>query len=305
MLPQILLWILMAIMATGCAAFSVQSAFLLVPLTGLLYSGLAHAANNILMDNHCPYDLYFWTVGPAGSGFNGTDHEVLTISANSRTIHGMINTEAIHGGISLKIRDLPRYQVAPAGIIQVEYNLEPSKNDIWYDLSAVDCNRNLGPEDPSFCPLIQGGMKIYVPDADEKNCPPAWCDATGCFNTYTEHGFWKGEPSFRCDAGVDIMFETCTESAGPRTFNGQLEPGLPVEPAPDSTPGQPTQDGICGAQSPGGLTCSGYANGNCCSCKFQVPDDHIVPSDADEVSSVWILWLLRAVLRRWLPDRFW
>ncbi|KAF1351588.1 hypothetical protein EJ07DRAFT_183742 [Lizonia empirigonia] len=89
------------------------------------------------MSNYCPYDLYFWTVGPAGSGFNSTNQEALTIPANSLTVHGT-NTEAIHGGISLKIRDLPRYQVAPAGIIQVEYNLVPSKNDIWYDLSAID-----------------------------------------------------------------------------------------------------------------------------------------------------------------------
>jgi hypothetical protein len=53
--------------------------------------------------------------------------------------------------LSLKIRDLPYYAVAPAGIIQVEYHLEQSAGAMWYDLSAVDCNLMVGPEDAMYC----------------------------------------------------------------------------------------------------------------------------------------------------------
>jgi hypothetical protein len=66
-------------------------------------------------------------------------------------VHNMLNTEVLGGGLSLKIRDLPYYAVAPAGIIQVEYHLEPSTGAMWYDLSAVDCNHSVGPEDPMYC----------------------------------------------------------------------------------------------------------------------------------------------------------
>ena len=66
-------------------------------------------------------------------------------------IHEMRNTEALGGGLSLKTRDLDRYAVAPAGIIQVEYHLEPSKGFMWYDLSAVDCDLTAGPENAMYC----------------------------------------------------------------------------------------------------------------------------------------------------------
>lgn len=111
--------------------------------------------------------------------------------------------------MALKIRDLPHYEVAPAGIVQVEYNLEPSRDALWYDLSVIDCDHSLGPGDPSFCPLVGGGIKMHIPGAEEGACPPAWCREGKCENTYERHGSWLGEPSFRCHAGVDIHVETC------------------------------------------------------------------------------------------------
>ncbi|KZM27052.1 chitin binding [Ascochyta rabiei] len=242
-----------------------RSVSLVVNLAIVTLPGLVSAANNIKMINRCPYDIYSWSVGPVGSGFNGHDHEALTIPANSVTVHGMINTEAIGSGIALKFRDLSKYEVAPAGIIQVEYNLEPSKNNLWYDLSAIDCDRAAGPESPSFCPLVGGGMKLYVAEADEAKCPPAWCGADGCHNTYTRRGSWKGEPTFRCNVGVDIIIEMCTERAGARTFNGNTEPEHAVDSNPDVKAGGTTQNGVCGARDPFGATCFGYTHGNCCS----------------------------------------
>ncbi|KAF1932694.1 carbohydrate-binding module family 18 protein [Didymella exigua CBS 183.55] len=243
----------------------------MVPLLGLLYllatvlSAVVSAENNIKFINHCPYDVYSWAVGPAGSGWTGHDHEAVAIPANTVTYQGMVDCGITGGGISVKLRDLPRYEVAPAGIIQVEYNLVPSKNHLWYDLSAVDCDHTVGPEHPSFCPLIGGGLKVYIEHADEGKCPPAWCSANGqCHRTYTEHGYWHGEPTFRCDAGKDVVVELCTKRVGPRTFNGHDEPSH-NEPQPDKNPGNPSTNGICGARTSGGETCFDYARGSCCS----------------------------------------
>ena len=252
--------------SSGCAASTMRSLFMAIGLWIILSPSLVSAYNNLKFVNHCPYDVYSWTVGPAGSGLEGRDHEAVTIPANSVTVHGMYNGETMHGGIAIKLRDIPKYQVAPAGIIQVEYNLEPSQNNLWYDLSAIDCNHNVGNEDPSYCPLIAGGMKVSVQKVKYGRCPTAWCGADGCHNVYKEHGFWQGEPTFRCDADTDIFVELCTERAGPRTFNGHLEPGHPAD--PDMEPGNTTANGVCGAKTSGGATCFGYAHGACCSCKY-------------------------------------
>lgn len=131
------------------------------------------------------------------------------------------------GGVAIKIRDQPKYETAPAGIIQVEYNLTPSNQSLWYDLSAVDCHLAAGPEDPMYCrkfscirdlkgkcadkltALIDGGMKLYVPIKPYGQCPPAWCSGGKCVNTYDRPGSWEGEPSFKCWAGADLILETC------------------------------------------------------------------------------------------------
>jgi hypothetical protein len=162
----------------------------------------------------------------------------------------MINTEVLGGGMALKMRDKPYYQVAPAGIIQVEYNLEPSHNAFWYDLSAVDCVKNVGPENPGYCPLISSGLKLSLPGSD---CPEAGCADNICSNTYMDHGSWENEPSFRCNAGADLFVETCTESTGssPPSNNAPTD-SLVVSP-----------NGLCGCST--GYTCKGSRWGECCS----------------------------------------
>jgi hypothetical protein len=95
-------------------------------LVGL--SSLATAANTVKFINHCPYDIYFWTAGPS-KDLQAQDAAHITVPGNGGSvIHGMLNTELLGGGISLKMRDLPYYTVAPAGIIQVEYHLEPTNS---------------------------------------------------------------------------------------------------------------------------------------------------------------------------------
>jgi hypothetical protein len=181
---------------------------------------------------------------------NGYDNEATLVPKNSGSvIHLMVNTEVLGGGMALKVRDKPYYQVAPAGIIQVEYNLEPSHNAFWYDLSAVDCVKDVGPENPGYCPLIGGGIQLSLPGSD---CPQAGCANNICSNTYMDHGSWQDEPSFRCNAGADLFVEMCTESTGSNPPPNNAPPPLVVSP-----------NGLCSGSA--GFTCKGSKWGECCS----------------------------------------
>jgi hypothetical protein len=120
--------------------------------TGLSLAPLASSTKIVKFINHCPYNIWFWEVGPAASHIDGSNAYRSMVPANGGSIvHNMVDTERLGSGLSLKIRDLPYYAVAPAGIIQVEYHLEGSKGAMWYDLSAVDCDLNVGPENARYC----------------------------------------------------------------------------------------------------------------------------------------------------------
>lgn len=214
----------------------------------------AAAFNTIKFINHCPYDIYYWAVGPAGSNIGHTDEHRIIVPGNHGTaIHGMVNTEFLNGGMALKIRDYPKYQAAPAGILQIEYNLEPSRNAVWYDLSALDCDHGLGPNHPRFCPLISGGIKMHIPGAEKGHCPPAWCSNGKCENVYDRPGSWHGEPTFKCEAGVDIHVETCTEHIGFRTFQGDSDVYPPTPEPKLQGPLEVSPGGTCGGTT--GYTC--------------------------------------------------
>ncbi|PSN66813.1 hypothetical protein BS50DRAFT_573610 [Corynespora cassiicola Philippines] len=218
-------------MTPSPVSFAILSLLSLLPTPTL-------SANNVIFVNHCPYPLHFWPV----KGEQVHDWELTTVPSNGGS-HILPMSVWEGGGISLKIRDVPHYEVAPAGIIQAEYNFEPTKNSIWYDLSTIDCVVSSGPTDPMYCPFIEGGVKMYVEGQDK--CPIAACSNTQCTNTYRTHGFWLGEPSFVCDAGQDVILETCTEGHGLQTnVDGKgwtpsapsLPPPFPPPPPPPSTP---------------------------------------------------------------------
>jgi hypothetical protein len=117
----------------------------LLCLVSVFFVPVVSGHNIVKFINHCPYPLFFWQVGPRDSGIDGSNtYRQMVPGGGGSVIHEMRNTEALGGGLSLKIRDLDHYAVAPAGIIQVEYHLEPSKGFMWYDLSAVDCDLLLG-----------------------------------------------------------------------------------------------------------------------------------------------------------------
>jgi hypothetical protein len=184
-------------------------------LTTLLTSSTL-AANTIKFINHCPYPFYVWTVG---AGQSGEDKDARIVLPNdSSYIMGMINTEASGaGGQALKIRDLPNYRTAPAGILQLEYYLEPSRGKLWYDLSLVDCNPADAHDSPRYCPLVAGGVQVYT-QGQEDMCPTAWCSGSACHNTYTTAGSWQGEPTLECEF---LVFAFTPNRVSTTLLNGQ------------------------------------------------------------------------------------
>ncbi|KAF1920876.1 hypothetical protein BDU57DRAFT_562254 [Ampelomyces quisqualis] len=226
-------------------------------LLAVAFATIVTAASMVKFVNNCPYNTWFWTVGPAGSNIFGNDHErIMVPGSGGSVIHSMINTEALSGGLVLKIRDLPRYQVGQVGILQVEYHLEPSTKSFWYDFSTIDCLPGAGPENPRHCPVIEGGIKMHVPgQAIENACPPAWCANGTCHNTYQKHGSWLGEPTLRCSMNYDLVIEMCTENPGHQTHDDAAPKPKPVLVA--------SPNGSCGTGT--GYTCMGSRFGESCS----------------------------------------
>ncbi|CAA9966755.1 Chitin bind 1 domain containing protein [Pyrenophora teres f. maculata] len=195
------------------------------------------STNTIKIVNHCPYPLYYWLVGPANTKENdlsGDAHRNLVPSHGGSIIHQMVDTTHLGGGMTLKMRDLPYYNVQPAGIMQVEYNLELERGALWYDLSAIDCDHGAGPEVAGYCPFMAGGISLKVANVPAGICNGARCSNSKCEGTYTTHESYLDEPSFWCGAGADLIAETCIEGPGKRTFYGK-DPNEPIS-APASVP---------------------------------------------------------------------
>ncbi|KAF1959556.1 hypothetical protein CC80DRAFT_501762 [Byssothecium circinans] len=183
-------------------------------LLTLLAPSTTHAINTLRFHNHCPHALYFWAVPPDAEE---ADWKHTIVPPNGGMAHHTIPASAANvSGTSVKIRDLPHYVHAPAGILQAEYNLDLAAGKTWYDLSLVDCNSRVGPDYPMYCPFLQGGIKMYVEGNQGKGsvaegCMVAEC-VTGedCTNTYLVAGSWKDEPSGSCEAGRDVVLEVCS-----------------------------------------------------------------------------------------------
>ncbi|KAF2735017.1 hypothetical protein EJ04DRAFT_601711 [Polyplosphaeria fusca] len=162
------------------------------------------AFNNILLHNNCPYPLYFWPVTHSST----PDNIPLTpIPPGLTHPHAMLTVP--EGGISLKIRDQPFITPAPAGILQFEYHLEAPR--FFYDFSRIDCDANVGRQDPGYCPIVGEGVKVV---AGEGRCEGAECVGAECEGAYLRRGSWPGEPSFSCGWGEDVWVGFCVRGEG-------------------------------------------------------------------------------------------
>ncbi|KAH7139367.1 hypothetical protein B0J11DRAFT_501524 [Dendryphion nanum] len=194
-----------------------------VPFFLILFTGPVTAHHKVTFMNHCTYPLYFWQVLP---NVHPSDDTATYVAPGDSLLHHMppgIST-------SIKMRDLPNYEVAPAGITQFEYFVDGFR--LWYDLSYIDCNQTGGPTDPMYCPFAAGGVKLSTSDP---HCPVAVCQLGGtCEQTYLIEGGWKDEPSLSCPIGTDLVVELCSHGFGQQSnpHGETLPPVLPPENTP-------------------------------------------------------------------------
>lgn len=180
-----------------------------------LYGPAVSASQKLWFHNACPHDLYFWVARANQPAVQ--DHHYTHVASGDWGVHFMNTTQYDGGGPSIKIRDLPHFTAGPAGIVQAEYYYGPNANLIYYDLSIIDCDKTVGPEDPMYCPFVQGGIKMWTSDS---SCPIARClpSEGECKGTYEKHGSWDGEPTWACSSASDIYFHACVESAAPQSY---------------------------------------------------------------------------------------
>jgi len=145
-------------------------------------------------------------------------------------------------GVSMKIRDLPHYQVTPAGILQLEYNIDNWARKDWFDVSWIDCNPNVGPENPSYCPFLAGGVLVRVVNERGHECLRVECHMGRCNNDlgYFKPGPFANEPSLDCPAGSDIFVTLGHKGNCPQTvdYKAPVYPALApvVASSPDAAP---------------------------------------------------------------------
>ncbi|KAF2263721.1 hypothetical protein CC78DRAFT_603240 [Lojkania enalia] len=178
------------------------------------------AVNQVIIRNYCNTSLYFWTVY---HDYAPPDWAHTSVPPRSAMTIPML--QHYQGAIALKIRDIPHYAVAPAGILQLEYNL--AGRQVWYDLSIIDCDVNAGPTSPLYCPFVHGGVMLRTSDRTGR-CPTAHCEGPVCSGAYLRPGGWLGEPTFVCPAGNDLLLEVCTGREVNRT--GWVRDGARVYP---------------------------------------------------------------------------
>lgn len=213
------------------------------------FTPLVSATDTLTIINHCTYPLWFWTVRPVEAT---PDEESTYVAPNGGRFVHYLETHPTGSGLVLKMRDLPYYATAPAGIVQVEYNKKPDLT--WYDLSYIDCSKELDYTNPYYCPFAAGGVRMYH-NSQSNLCPTIHCQIPGnCDKTYLRHGSWKGEPSWACAAGTDFFVETCVDGPGAQTVDpngyshsGPEQPWSPPEynplwDGPESLPRGPPSD---------------------------------------------------------------
>lgn len=178
--------------------------YLLLLICISFLSLVVYATDKLIITNGCSYDAWGWTVAP---GYPGEDWDRIRIPGNgTTTILDMTTTTA---GVSFKIRDLPRYRVAPAGVLQVEYNLHRKVKSLYYDFSVINCNLDAGPKDAMHCPLFHSGVDVYPKGNAEGHCLSSSCRGKDCERTYKDHGSWPNEPTLHCYGEPDIVVNLC------------------------------------------------------------------------------------------------
>jgi hypothetical protein len=106
-------------------------------------------------------------------------------------------------GVSLKVSKMQDL----ATIIQFEYTSE-TFDQVWYNLSFLNCVKGTEGKDPSACPGWERGVQAVCGSGDMFQCKAnEYCDQSGYF--IPENGYQPGAPVKTCKKSEGIVFELC------------------------------------------------------------------------------------------------
>jgi hypothetical protein len=227
-----------------------QIAVSIMAAVGLFFANGVSAAHTLKFINHCAHDMYVW---PIGNYF--IENQIPETNAGYTHIPPFGGSVILDMGpndkTSFKMRDRPHYVPAPKGIVQAEIFWQTDIRAIWYDISAINCGHGLGTSNPSFCPFLPGGVKLWFLDADPEICPVSYCtnvaDCSKNPTVYQHEGPYPFEPSFRCDEDYDAIFEACVYGHSPQSAPGPEDEDYAEGPSdgynqPSSAPPAPTAE---------------------------------------------------------------
>ncbi|EDN08940.1 BYS1 domain-containing protein [Histoplasma capsulatum] len=138
-------------------------------------------AGKAVVDNHCEYQVYLWSVSGSGSSTMKTIRPNGTYDENFR--------RPPWGGVSLKIG----LQPVRSNITQFEYTLV--NTTVWYDLSNIDGD-----------PFRDEGYKL----TSNSSCPEVYCPPSGapCKEVYNRpDDDWA---THACSSTAVLVLTLCT-----------------------------------------------------------------------------------------------
>jgi hypothetical protein len=172
-------------------------------------------AGNAIVSNRCPYDI--WLFSTSANNFESAIH----IPARSQHSEPFSSSPT-----SLKISNSS--QLVGGAHTQFEYSL--INNQIWYDISFVDCAKG---QSAGSCPGHDLGLAI---DSNDSKCGKIDCKAGSYCPTqvyYVDQPKLKmgiEEPVFTCPgagSGMDLYMKVCSgEASLKRSIAGRLEMSL-------------------------------------------------------------------------------
>jgi hypothetical protein len=168
-------------------------------------------AGNAIISNRCPYDI--WLFSTAANNFGSA----IQIPARSQHSEPFSSSPT-----SLKISNSS--QLVGGAHTQFEYSL--INNQIWYDISFVDCAKG---QSADSCPGHDLGLAV---DSNESKCGKIDCQAGSYCPTqayYVDQPKLKmgiEEPVFTCPgagSGMDLYMKVCSgEASLKRSIAGRL-----------------------------------------------------------------------------------
>lgn len=178
-------------------------------LLAAMQASLAVAGNAIL-NNHCSYDIWIWTVDPSGS----TAAKVPAGSQHSEPLR--------NAAVAIKVSKTS--QLVAGAQTQFEYSIV--NNQVWFDLSFVNCANG---QSSSSCPGADKGLSMNSPNSacGSLSCAPgSYCPTQAYFVDTPVQKLGIAEPVFTCPGAgtnLDVVMTMCSGGgSSKRSIAGRL-----------------------------------------------------------------------------------